>query len=540
MFTWTYYLTVFTAAIGASTQFYSFGIVNPVQTIIMNWVNVTYTERLGTTLNLTQLNLIWSFTVSSIAIGAMIGGLTTRTLAEKCGRRNALIINGMINVLGALLELVAKQFASPEFLILGRTILGFNMGLGSGLVPMYLMEITPNKYRGAAGTVHQVAVAFGDWFSLFMGLPIAFGTEEYWPLAFAFPGLLALILCIVLPFCPESPKFNLMKGGEYAKIADADVRRLLENSDDSREFCQDIRMEIPVDAEELRDPSYAEFVTNHSLRRAMIAAAVVMVAQQFTGCTAVFAYSTDMFINAKLSLDMARYSTLGIGIVYFLFACMSPFLIDRVGRKGLSLFQLTSCLLCLIGLSIFTYLQNAMNIDWARYGCIAALVIYMCAYGVGSPIPWMITSELFTTQYRSAAVTITVSLAWFLAFTLSTAYLPWQQLVGVSFSYVPFIVVVTMSIIALYFILPETKNRSPSEISHDMRHRMQSFVSNGSGEYQPLLEGGQPGAEGGVFEDRVMEEIDDRRSVRSAHSTTSPRSIRSRNFSYHQYLSVPT
>ncbi|TKR81974.1 hypothetical protein L596_015763 [Steinernema carpocapsae] len=69
---------------------------------------------------------------------------------------------------------------------------------------------------------------------------------------------------------------------------------------------------------------------------------------------------------------------------------------------------------------------------------------------------------------------------------------------------------------------------------------MQSFVSNGSGEYQPLLEGGQPGAEGGVFEDRVMEEIDDRRSVRSAHSTTSPRSIRSRNFSYHQYLSVPT
>ncbi|TKR81973.1 hypothetical protein L596_015762 [Steinernema carpocapsae] len=281
MFTWTYYLTVFTAAIGASTQFYSFGIVNPVQTIIMNWVNVTYTERLGTTLNLTQLNLIWSFTVSSIAIGAMFGGLTTRRLKRP--------------IFGYW-----QRNATEE--------------TRSGPVPMYLMEITPNKYRGAAGTVHQVAVAFGDWFSLFMGLPIAFGTEEYWPLAFAFPGLLALILCIVLPFCPESPKFNLMKGGEYAKIADADVRRLLENSDDSREFCQDIRMEIPVDAEELRDSSYAEFVTNHSLRRAMIAAVVVMVAQQFTGCTAVFAYSTDVFINAKLSLDMARYSTLGIGI----------------------------------------------------------------------------------------------------------------------------------------------------------------------------------------------------------------------------------
>jgi hypothetical protein len=26
----------------------------------------------------------------------------------------------------------------------------------TGLVPMYLMEITPTKYRGAAGTLHMV------------------------------------------------------------------------------------------------------------------------------------------------------------------------------------------------------------------------------------------------------------------------------------------------------------------------------------------------------------------------------------------------
>ena len=35
------------------------------------------------------------------------------------------------------------------------------------------------------------------------------------------------------------------------------------------------------------------------------------------------------------------------------------------------------------------------QIESATYGTIGALVLCMCVYGVGSPIPWMITSELF-------------------------------------------------------------------------------------------------------------------------------------------------
>ena len=57
---------------------------------------------------------------------------------------------------GALLQLLAKTFASPEAMIVGRLILGANVGLNSGLVPIYLMEITPQRFRGAAATGNQV------------------------------------------------------------------------------------------------------------------------------------------------------------------------------------------------------------------------------------------------------------------------------------------------------------------------------------------------------------------------------------------------
>jgi MFS family permease len=80
------------------------------------------------------------------------------TLAETLGRRNALLANGVFNVAAALLEYLAKPADSPEFLIVGRLILGANMGLSTSLVPMYLMEITPCAWRGAAGTIHMVSI----------------------------------------------------------------------------------------------------------------------------------------------------------------------------------------------------------------------------------------------------------------------------------------------------------------------------------------------------------------------------------------------
>ncbi len=58
-------------------------------------------------------------------------------MAERLGRRNGLIANGVVNVCGAAFEGLAGWTRSPELLILGRLILGANMGLTSGLAPMF-------------------------------------------------------------------------------------------------------------------------------------------------------------------------------------------------------------------------------------------------------------------------------------------------------------------------------------------------------------------------------------------------------------------
>lgn len=468
MFTFTYYISVLTAIIGGSAQFYTYDVINPAQTTLIKWLNQTYLSR-GELKTEAELNMIWSMIVSCIAVGAILGALSTKPLSERLGRRNGLIFNGIFNVIGALLEYIAKPLASPEILVIGRIILGLNMGLTSGLVPMYLMEITPTKYRGSAGTCHMVAVAFSDWFSMLMALPEVFGGDETWPIAFGFPGITAFLLCCILPFCPESPKFSLLIKQDRVTTLN-DIGRLVDVHE-GQQMYEDLIKERGNNLETSGNISLSFLFISKELRMPLIICIWVMVAQQFTGAAAIFAYSTNMFLNAGIEPQIARFSTLGIGIMYFLFACSSVHLIERKGRRALSLFQLSTVTVSLTAMSIFTWAQANYNTKLASYGAIVALLAYMCGYGIGSPIPWMIASEIFPTKYRSSAVTIAISVAWSLVFIISLAYLPFKQWVGVSASYLPFIIVSAISTCFVYFLLPETRNKHTNEIAQDIQFR---------------------------------------------------------------------
>jgi hypothetical protein len=88
---------------------------------------------------------------------------------------------------------------------------------------MYISEIAPLTLRGGLGTVNQLAVTVGLLISQVLGVEGLLGTDEGWPYLLGiavFPSALQLIL---LPLCPESPRFllitrqqeNLARNGKY-------------------------------------------------------------------------------------------------------------------------------------------------------------------------------------------------------------------------------------------------------------------------------------------------------------------------------------
>ncbi|OQR75036.1 solute carrier family 2 [Tropilaelaps mercedesae] len=95
-----------------------------------------------------------------------------------------MLANNVLGITGGLLMGLAKPCGSFELLIFGRLVIGFNCGLNTALVPMYLLEISPLQLRGGLGTVSQLGVTVGMLLSQILGLPVILGTKEGWPYLF--------------------------------------------------------------------------------------------------------------------------------------------------------------------------------------------------------------------------------------------------------------------------------------------------------------------------------------------------------------------
>jgi SP family facilitated glucose transporter-like MFS transporter 1 len=287
------WVTIAVTTAGASFQFYSNGAINTPQRIVESWMNETYARRNGYAFGSSTLTFLWSLAVGAPSIGAMIGSLITSHLAETYGRKRSLMINGFITLAGGAFEATCKWANSPEMFIVGRFLLGLANGVASGMVPLFLTEIASVEKRGAAGTAHQIVVAFADWFSLCVTLPQLLGSQTLWPVAFAFPAIPALIMVAVLPFIEETPRYLLMtkQDSERAKKA---VRFYASSDQEYRATFEGLVREA-ASSTAYSGKSWRDMLRKRELRTPLLISVVVMTAQQFTGIAAVFSYSTNIF-----------------------------------------------------------------------------------------------------------------------------------------------------------------------------------------------------------------------------------------------------
>lgn len=72
--------------------------------------------------------------------------------------RMLMILMDVVAVLAMCLQDVSLSFVP---LFVGRLILGFVVGVNSGLVPQYIYSVTPTQLAGSVGSLHQVFLMIG-------------------------------------------------------------------------------------------------------------------------------------------------------------------------------------------------------------------------------------------------------------------------------------------------------------------------------------------------------------------------------------------
>ncbi|XP_061705205.1 glucose transporter type 1-like [Cydia pomonella] len=405
-------------------------------------------------------SFLFSVIVSIFAVGGMIGCPLASWVAEKHGRKNALLMNAAFGVVAAALMAFSKLAGSVEMIIIGRFLIGINCGFATTASPTYVSEVAPLRLRGAFGTVNQLAVAFGLIFAQILGIDAILGSDEGWPWLLGFALIPSGLQCMMLPFAPETPRFLLLtiRDEQKARVALVKIRG---NPEIDNEI-NDMHAEDRAERQEEKFTIWG-LVTDRSLRTPLIIGIVMHLSQQWGGINAVLYYSSTIFEGAGLEPKDARLASIGVGSMLFIMALVSIPLMDRLGRRTLQLGGLAGMTVfsVLMTIAFFTYEGNKTMSVFA----VIFTLLYVAFFGVGpSSIPWMILSELFGQSARSAAVSIGALVNWFANFIVGITFISMKDALG-HYVFLPYTAFLILFYIFTYFKLPETKNRTIEEVT---------------------------------------------------------------------------
>ncbi|XP_075303848.1 solute carrier family 2, facilitated glucose transporter member 1 [Odontesthes bonariensis] len=454
-------LTSILAAVLGSLQIgYHTGNVNAPAKIIEEFFNHTWRARQNQSMPDHSLTLLWSLSVSIKDFGALLGSLGVKFLADSYGRRNSILIVNCLSVAGACIMSVSKASESFEVLILGRLVFGLFCGLVMSLNPLYIQEVSPTSLRGAFATLNQVSFASGTLVGMVAGLETVLGTEHHWAIMLSLSLIPALAQYLILPFCPESPRYLLINQGEKCK-AEVALLRLRGRADKVFAELEEMKEEA---SHTQSGVTIHDFFKKRSYRQPIIIVLIVNLGSQLSGFNAIINYSTRMF---QAKFEEAKFLTLGVGAVNLTFTLVAFFLMERAGRRKLLLTGFISIAVCNL---LMTIVDSVLHLV-PELRSLQVLLVFclISAYEVGpGPISWFIAAELFDQPGRPIAMAFTSMLNWGGKFVLALLFPPLLKICG-AYVYLLFMAVALLAFTFTWIRLPETKGRTFDDIAEEFR-----------------------------------------------------------------------
>ncbi|XP_061983336.1 sugar carrier protein C-like [Populus nigra] len=392
---------------------------------------------------------------SSLYLAALLASLVASIVTRKYGRKLSMLFGGLLFCAGAIINGFAK---AVWMLILGRILLGFGIGFANQSVPLYLSEMAPYKYRGALNIGFQLSITAGILIAnvlnyFFVKIHGGWG----WRLSLGGAMVPALIITVGSLVLPDTPN-SMIERGQH---------------DEAREKLKRVRGVDDVDEEfsDLVAASEASKKVEHSWKnllqrkyRPHVAMAVMIpFFQQLTGINVIMFYAPVLFNTIGFGNDAALMSAVITGIVNVVATMVSIYGVDKWGRRFLFLEGGCQMLICQIVVAACIGAKFGIDGNPGELPKWYAIVVvlFFCIYVAGfswswGPLGWLVPSEIFPLEIRSAAQSVTVSVNMLFTFIIAQVFL--TMLCHLKFGIFLFFAffVVLMSIF-IYYFLPETK-----------------------------------------------------------------------------------
>lgn len=405
--------------------------------------------------------------VSTLLIGAAAGSLIGGRLADRIGRRKTMIILSIIFFVGTF----GAVFANDLFVMLpSRFVLGLAVGGASVVVPVYLSELAPTERRGALGGRNELAIVVGQLLAFVINAVIARvwppltaanpdGHEGVWRIMLAVCAIPAVCLFIGMLRMPESPRWYISKGRHQEAL---DVLLQVRTEDRARAEMAEVE-ELAQEEEASQTGGWADLAIPW-VRRIMLAAVILAVAQQVTGINSVMYYGTEMLKTAGFSDSAAPIANIFMGVSAVVGSSICLFvLIDRVPRRKLIIIGMIGVTIC-HGLTVISaaFLPEGKIQAYAVLVFVALFVLVMQT-ALNVPV-WVCLSELFPLRLRGFGMGLSVLILWVTNAIVGQAFPTLIKVGGIVGTYGTFFVICAIFGVLIYKTLPNTSGRSLEEL----------------------------------------------------------------------------
>ncbi|OQV15401.1 Solute carrier family 2, facilitated glucose transporter member 2 [Hypsibius exemplaris] len=414
-----------------------------------------------------KLNTIWLFTSSCILAGKIGSTLSSKLFVRHFGLKLSILLNAGVSVVGTIFSCLSLLLQSYEVLIVGRTLVGFAVGFGCALTPMYISEISPASLRGALGTLPVTMSIFGMLIATLFGLPFLLGNVWAWPILLALHLIPVAVMCAALPCCPDSPR-QLFRQRDRPQAAEKALIWLRQSTDVQGEL--EVMRKAVENEKDNRPISILGLLRDPFLRSSLWICSVPMMAMQLSGFSCLSFYSTSIFITSGLCRLHGLYASLGLWSTYLLTSLASTSLVDRLGRRFLLLTSHVGVVSSLAFL-VLTLALTAQGFTWTKYGSVAAIFLFIISHGVSlMSVPWILGAELFTQQARVPAMTLLCLLCWTTEMGAAVIF-PIIFTCIEELTFVVFLGCVVCTGLFVYCRVPETKGKSLEQIQAVLKAR---------------------------------------------------------------------
>ncbi len=417
------------------------------------------------------------------AFFAALGALCGEQVSRSWGKVKTLWWGDAIFFFGTVMTLVEQL----EFFFFGRCIQGLALGINIVATAGYINALIPDKSRGSTGAAMMIAFGLGVLFEYITGYASPYmNTNEWkahegWRLCFGMWLLWPFARMLALWFwetdkCPD----DLIAAGKNAKA--------LKQIEKCHKSGAQERLNYLIALNSTKQ-TYKSLFKDY--KPILNCGTVLVLAWNFTGLPYMFSW-TQMLYNVSLypysgsviygtkTVDYAlpqNYCVLFAGLV-FVSAIIGWFLVDKLGRKLLTLIGLAVCAIMMMIVCILGYRNEESttgkymgNLD--NHGTVTCYCIWAAAFGLFSSGAWAWLQDALPRKAWGPMMAkfflicfilqLTAYDVWFSRKTEIDNTIPnGTKLMGLYCAVVSFVCCIGLAV-----LMKETKGRSQAEILSD-------------------------------------------------------------------------